>query len=69
MSWLLISEGTVAPPGGAAITTATGRPSGCSSAVRDALALVRALGFDRAAAVVGHDFGSPVAALVRPHPP
>jgi pimeloyl-ACP methyl ester carboxylesterase len=32
-------------------------------AVRDTLALVRALGSDRAAAVVGHDFGSPVAAL------
>jgi pimeloyl-ACP methyl ester carboxylesterase len=39
------------------------------SVARDTLALVRALGFDRAAAVVGHDFGSPVAALcalVRP---
>ncbi len=42
---------------------------GFLSAVRDALALVRALGFDGAAAVVGHDFGSPVAgwcSLVRP---
>lgn len=38
-------------------------------AARDTVALVRALGFDSAAAVVGHDFGSPVAALcalVRP---
>ena len=37
--------------------------------VRDALGLVCALGFRRVAAVVGHDFGSPVAAwaaLVRP---
>jgi pimeloyl-ACP methyl ester carboxylesterase len=37
--------------------------------VRDALALVFALGYRSAAAVVGHDFGSPVAAfcsLVRP---
>ena len=37
--------------------------------VRDALALVAALGLRRVAAVVGHDFGSPVAAwcaLVRP---
>ena len=37
--------------------------------VRDALALVRALGHSSAAAVVGHDFGSPVAAycaLIRP---
>ena len=37
--------------------------------VRDALALVAALGMHRVAAVVGHDFGSPVAAwcaLVRP---
>lgn len=37
--------------------------------VRDALALVRALGHDQAAAVIGHDYGSPVAAwasLVRP---
>ena len=33
------------------------------SVVRDTLALVRALGFDGAEAVVGHDFGSPVAAL------
>ncbi len=33
------------------------------SAVRDTLALVRALGFDRVEAVVGHDFGSPVSAL------
>ena len=31
--------------------------------VRDALALVRAFGYDGAEAVVGHDFGSPVAAL------
>jgi pimeloyl-ACP methyl ester carboxylesterase len=37
--------------------------------VRDALGLVSALGYHRVAAVVGHDFGSPVAAwcaLVRP---
>jgi len=37
--------------------------------VRDALGLVRALGHERAAGVVGHDFGSPVAAwcaLLRP---
>lgn len=37
--------------------------------VRDALGLVRALGHDAAAGVVGHDFGSPVAAwcaLLRP---
>jgi pimeloyl-ACP methyl ester carboxylesterase len=33
------------------------------SVVRDSLALVRAIGHDRAEAVVGHDFGSPVAAL------
>lgn len=33
------------------------------SVVRDAIALVRALGRDNATAVVGHDFGSPVAAL------
>ena len=36
---------------------------------RDALGLVRALGYESVAAVVGHDFGSPVAAwcaLVRP---
>src|SRR4029077_19696049 len=31
--------------------------------VRDALALVLALGRDHVAAVIGHDFGSPVAAL------
>jgi len=39
------------------------------NAVRDALGLVSALGYRSAAAVVGHDFGSPVAAwcaLVRP---
>jgi len=37
--------------------------------VRDALSLVRALGYESAHAVIGHDFGSPVAALcalVRP---
>jgi pimeloyl-ACP methyl ester carboxylesterase len=33
------------------------------SVVRDSLALVRAIGYDSAEAVVGHDFGSPVAAL------
>src|SRR5262250_2804936 len=36
---------------------------------RDALGLVRALGYGSAAAVIGHDFGSPLAAtcaLVRP---
>jgi pimeloyl-ACP methyl ester carboxylesterase len=39
------------------------------NAVRDQLGLLHALGHQRAAAVVGHDFGSPVAAwcaLVRP---
>jgi len=39
------------------------------SVARDALALVRALGYESVAAVIGHDFGSPVAAwcaLVRP---
>jgi pimeloyl-ACP methyl ester carboxylesterase len=39
------------------------------NAVRDALGLVVALGYDHVAGVVGHDFGSPVAAwcaLVRP---
>ncbi len=42
---------------------------GMLSVVRDALALIRALGFDEAAGVVGHDFGSPVAGwcgLIRP---
>ena len=37
--------------------------------VRDAMGLIAALGHDHAAAVIGHDFGSPVAAwcaLVRP---
>ena len=37
--------------------------------VQDALALVKAMGWDEVAAVIGHDFGSPVAAwcaLVRP---
>ena len=39
------------------------------NAVRDQLGLVHALGYHSVAAVVGHDFGSPVAAwcaLVRP---
>jgi pimeloyl-ACP methyl ester carboxylesterase len=35
---------------------------GLLSIVRDALALVRALGYRSTAAVIGHDFGSPVAA-------
>ena len=45
------------------------RPFSMLALVRDQLALLRALGRSRAAAVVGHDFGSPVAAwaaLVRP---
>ena len=44
-------------------------PFGMLNLVRDAVALVCALGRDRVAAVVGHDFGSPVAAycaLARP---
>ena len=45
------------------------RPFGILNAVRDALALVFALGHREAAAVVGHDFGASVAAwcaMVRP---
>src|SRR5579862_9533846 len=45
------------------------RPFGLLNAVRDTLGLVSALGFRRAAAVVGHDFGAVLAAwcaLVRP---
>jgi pimeloyl-ACP methyl ester carboxylesterase len=45
------------------------RPFRLLNAVRDQLGLVHALGHQSAAAVVGHDFGSPVAAwcaLVRP---
>ncbi|MFN8539017.1 MAG: alpha/beta fold hydrolase [Thermomicrobiales bacterium] len=45
------------------------RPFGMLNRVRDALGLVFALGHRRVAAVVGHDYGSPVAAwcaLVRP---
>lgn len=38
------------------------RPYGMRNLVRDAVALLDALGIGRAAAVVGHDFGSPVAA-------
>ncbi|MEM9139646.1 MAG: alpha/beta fold hydrolase, partial [Pseudomonadota bacterium] len=37
-------------------------PFSMPSLVRDAVALVRALGRDRVLGVVGHDFGSPVAA-------
>ena len=36
--------------------------------VRDILGLVSAFGYRSVAAVFGHDFGSPVAALVRAHP-
>jgi pimeloyl-ACP methyl ester carboxylesterase len=39
------------------------RPFGMLNVVTDALALVSALGLRSVAAVVGHDFGSPVAAL------
>ena len=45
------------------------RPFGLPNRVRDALGLVFALGHRRVAAVVGHDYGSPVAAwcaLMRP---
>jgi len=38
------------------------RPFGLRNLARDAVALLDALDIDRAAAVVGHDFGSPVAA-------
>ena len=38
------------------------QPCGLRNLVRDAVALLDALGIARAAAVVGHDFGSPVAA-------
>ena len=44
-------------------------PSASSTPVRDQLGLVSALGYRSVAAVIGHDFGSPVAAwcaLVRP---
>lgn len=44
-------------------------PFSMLSLARDALALVKALGHDQVAAVIGHDFGSPVAAwcaLIRP---
>lgn len=44
-------------------------PFGILNLVRDALALLHALGHGSAAAVIGHDFGSPVAAwcaLIRP---
>ena len=45
------------------------RPFGMLGLVRDAVGLVAALGHDRAAGLIGHDFGSPVAAwaaLLRP---
>jgi len=45
------------------------RPFNLVNLVRDAVALVRALGHDKVDAVFGHDFGSPVAAyasLIRP---
>lgn len=50
---------------------ADGDPTDCSmpNLVSDALALIAALGYKRVAAVIGHDFGSPVAAwcsLLRP---
>ena len=51
------------------ISTAICARSALLNAVRDALGLVHALGHRSVAAVVGHDFGSPVAAwcaLVRP---
>ena len=50
---------------------ADGDPSDCSmpNLVNDALELIAALGYSRVTAVIGHDFGSPVAAwcsLLRP---
>ena len=59
-----------APPAGTPLDfDADLRPFRMLNAVRDALGLVAALGHRSVAAVVGHDFGSPVAAwcaLVRP---
>ena len=63
------SAAMAAPPAGTPITTATCHSFRLLNAVRDALGLVSALGHRSVAAVVGHDFGSPVAAwcaLVRP---
>ena len=54
---------------GRATTTATWRRSGLLNLVRDAIGLARGARPSRRSAVVGHDFGSPVAAwcaLVRP---
>ena len=58
-----------APPAGTPATTTACASFRLLNAVRDALGLVSALGYRSVAAVVGHDFGSPVAAwcaLVRP---
>ena len=68
-SWRPTSAATAAPPAGTPTTTAICAPFALLNLVRDALGLVSALGHRSVAAVVGHDFGSPVAAwcaLVRP---
>ena len=57
------------PPDGTVPTTATSESFGLLNYVRDTVGLVSALGYRWVTALVGHDFGSPVAAwcaLVRP---
>ena len=63
------SAATAAPPAGTPTTTATSRRSGMLNLVRDMLGAGRGARPRYVAAVIGHDFGSPVAAwcaLLRP---
>ena len=58
-----------APPDGTRITTAVSASFRLPNLVRDALGLVSAFGYRTVDAVIGHDFGSSVAAwcaLIRP---
>jgi pimeloyl-ACP methyl ester carboxylesterase len=67
--WRPISVATASRAAGIRATTVTSIHSGCRTLVRDALGLVAALGETRVHAVVGHDFGSPVAgwcSVIRP---
>ena len=63
--WRPTCAATAAPPGGMANYDSDMRGFRLLNAVRDALGLVFAIGYRSVAAVLGHDFGSPVGGVVR----
>jgi len=62
MSWRPTSGVLAAPPVGVNSYDAPLEPFSLLNMTRDALGLVSALGYRRTTMLIGHDFGSPVAA-------